>query len=79
MDCGYWGEEAWSDTPEPDAERVDYEGDHEDDVLRWFPGACFECGEVGHRGCDCPRRAARKGKGFKDNGKKGDDYKGHKG
>ena len=44
VDCGYW------DAPEPDAGRVDYEGDHEDAVLGWFPGSCFECGEVGHRG-----------------------------
>ena len=44
-----------------------------------FLARVFLCGEVGHRGCDCPRRVARKGKGLKGKGKKGDGYKGHKG
>ena len=27
MDCGYWDEEEWTDSPEPDSERLEYEGD----------------------------------------------------
>ncbi|XP_028063155.1 uncharacterized protein LOC114266450 [Camellia sinensis] len=31
-------------------------------VCRWASGACFECGEIGHRVKDCPKTKADDGK-----------------